>query len=322
MRPSRSVGRKGSMLLLALWVLVALSVMAVCLAQSARQKIRVFQRIEERQRSRGLCHSAVKVLTGRIRELLADSGGENREALFGLGEGALTFPEGTVRYRVSEESSRVNLNTCRPQTLRQLLVEEAHLGAEPADRLAFALEDYRDGDDALSVYYKGGSEKDLYRSMGLAYAPKNSGLELISEFQRVPGITKEIYNSMRDYVTIYGDGKVNVNTASKSVLIALDLPDLLAEKITSACRGDDGREGTADDRRFSDLESLRTLLRSDYALTPDEEVWLDHAIRHDLSTGGAYFTLILEARTAGGEASSRAVCVYSPRDGIVYWTES
>lgn len=310
------------MLLLALWVLVALSVLAVGLAQSARQKIRVFQRIEERQRSRGLCHSAAKALTSRIREVLADTRGDQQETLFGLGEGALTFPEGTVRYRIFDESSRINLNSCRPQTLRQLLAEEAHLGAEPADRIAYALMDYRDSDDALSVYYKGGSEKELYQGMGLPYPPKNSGLELISELRRVPGITKEIYNSIRDYVTIYGDGKVSVNTAPKSVLVSLDMPDSLAEKIASARRGDDGRAGTADDREFTDLESLRMLLRSSYELTPDEQIALDHAIRHDLSTGGSYFTLVLEARARMGDATSRAVCVYSPRDGIVYWTES
>ncbi|MCG3175482.1 MAG: hypothetical protein MOGMAGMI_00411 [Candidatus Omnitrophica bacterium] len=320
-RPERA-GQRGSVLLLALWVLIALSVLAVGLAQSARQKVRVFQRIEERQTTRSLCRSAAKALTTRVKELTSQARGDKEDILFGLGEGSMSLPGGTVRYRIFDESSRVQVNACRPQTFRQLLMEAAHLGAEPADRIAYALVDYRDPDDALSVYYDGGSEKELYVRQRLPYPPKNSGLELISELRRIPGITKEIYNSIRDYVTIYGNGKVSINTAPRSVLMALDMPDPLVDKILAVRRGDDNRSGTGDDREFTSLEALRALLRSTFGLTPDEEASLDHAMRHDLSTGGTYYTLLLEAKADRGAAVSKAVCVFAPREGIVYWTES
>ena len=53
----------------------------------------------------------------------------------------------------------------------------------------------------------------------------------LDEILLVKGMNKEIYDKLINFVTIYGDGAVNINTASKEVLEALGLADSLVDKI-------------------------------------------------------------------------------------------
>ena len=61
------------------------------------------------------------------------------------------------------------------------------------------------------------------------------------------------YNTLTKYVTLYGDGRININTASAEVLDALfgtGYPEL-GGKIADYRRGVDGKVGTDDDRWFT-----------------------------------------------------------------------
>lgn len=62
----------------------------------------------------------------------------------------------------------------------------------------------------------------------------NSGLRpfsAINEVLLVEGITKENFMFFKDLVTVYGVGKININTASQQVLLALGLDKELVEVI-------------------------------------------------------------------------------------------
>ena len=45
----------------------------------------------------------------------------------------------------------------------------------------------------------------------------------------IRGITAEIFKKLKPYITIYGDGQININTAGKEVLTALGLNDVLED---------------------------------------------------------------------------------------------
>ena len=47
----------------------------------------------------------------------------------------------------------------------------------------------------------------------------------------VEGLTKDIFDKFKDYITVYGTGKVNINTAPKEVLLALGLDEGLVGNI-------------------------------------------------------------------------------------------
>lgn len=62
----------------------------------------------------------------------------------------------------------------------------------------------------------------------------NSGLRpfsSINEVFLVEGMSKDKFILFKDLITVYGTGKININTASKAVLLALGLDDRLVEAI-------------------------------------------------------------------------------------------
>lgn len=68
----------------------------------------------------------------------------------------------------------------------------------------------------------------------LAEALVNSGLRpfsTINEVLLVKGMTKEKFLLFKDLVTVYGMGKVNINTASKAVFLALGLDEEMTDLI-------------------------------------------------------------------------------------------
>jgi DNA uptake protein ComE-like DNA-binding protein len=68
----------------------------------------------------------------------------------------------------------------------------------------------------------------------LAEAIVNSGLRpfrAINEVLLVEGISKENFLLFKDLITVYGMGKVNINTASKAVFVALGLDEEEADLI-------------------------------------------------------------------------------------------
>ncbi len=73
----------------------------------------------------------------------------------------------------------------------------------------------------------GGAENSYYRSLEKPYSSKNGFLDCIDELLMIKGITKELYYgtketpALKDLLTIYSDGMININTAPKLVLRAL-----------------------------------------------------------------------------------------------------
>jgi general secretion pathway protein K len=97
-----------------------------------------------------------------------------------------------------------------------------------------ALADWIDSDDQPR---SGGAESPYYRTQKPPYKARNGKLMTLTELSLVKGITPEIFGKLRPYLTIFpdqfGSSPVNINTASKEVLIALDnrIDDRMAERI-------------------------------------------------------------------------------------------
>ena len=53
----------------------------------------------------------------------------------------------------------------------------------------------------------------------------------IEEWLLVPGMTLELWNRLKSSVTVYGSGKVNLNTVSKETLMVLGVSNSLADRI-------------------------------------------------------------------------------------------
>jgi type II secretory pathway component PulK len=82
------------------------------------------------------------------------------------------------------------------------------------------LADWTDPDDTR--IYLGGRETALYENLPSPYKPKNAAFDSTQEMRLVDGWQDDdVWERFGKHLTIYGDGKINVNTAETRVLEAL-----------------------------------------------------------------------------------------------------
>lgn len=159
--------------------------------------------------------------------------------------------QGRVSVTIEEESGKLNLNSVvgsngefdakyHPIALRLLNILE--LPVELCDTLA----DWIDDNHTPKT---GGAESNYYLTLQPPYGAKNAKLETVEELALVKGFAvRRVTNergaatplaALRPFVTVYGEyvnepiSKININTASKEVLMALDerVSDTLATSI-------------------------------------------------------------------------------------------
>jgi general secretion pathway protein K len=110
------------------------------------------------------------------------------------------------------------MNVAREPLLKGLFMSVG-LPAEDVDRLADAIMDWRDPDDAKRL---NGAEAPEYRAAGRNYVPANANFETIEEVQRVLGMTPEIYAKIADLITVHSrQPGIDPAGASRGVLLAI-----------------------------------------------------------------------------------------------------
>ena len=73
--------------------------------------------------------------------------------------------------------------------------------------------------------------------------PERRPFKVKEEILLVEGMDKEKFEQFKDLITVYGDGKVNINTASEGVLKALGLEEELVGIIVRYRRNQTARIG-------------------------------------------------------------------------------
>jgi len=72
-----------------------------------------------------------------------------------------------------------------------------------------------------------GAEREYYMLLKPPYAPKNGPLDSLGEMLLIKGVSPSIFygtedkEGLRNYLTVYSEGKININTASLPVLMSL-----------------------------------------------------------------------------------------------------
>ena len=148
---------------------------------------------------------------------------------------------GSLEIAVSEETGKININALvqpngeyEPFTLAAL----QRLGKRlqlPGD-IWSAVADWIDSDDLTR---SGGAEAPYYRALTPPYSARNGKMMTVTELSLVSGVKPELLGKLRPYITIFSDqagspvSTININTASKEILAALDdrIDDRMAERI-------------------------------------------------------------------------------------------
>ena len=171
------------------------------------------------------------------------------------------FANGYFMVRIEDEKSKIPLNklvtggavnaNIKGMLLRLLEQPEFGLDKLKAAEIVDAIIDWIDDNDAITG---AGAESSYYESLAAPYAAKNAPLDCIEELLMIRGVTQEIFAGTPEkpglarYVTIYGTGAVNINTAPKMVLrtLSADITAQLADKMDEYRRSKDNNLSSVD----------------------------------------------------------------------------
>ncbi len=206
----------GMVLVIVLWIMTLLAVMAGSFAYSMRVETRLATGTVERAQARALAEAGIAYALAWQLDPEAQKqwppNGDLREWSFGGGR---------LRIQVVDAGGLVNLNTANSELLKALL---AAAGVDPQnqDRLADAIQDWRDPDDQPLPH---GAESGDYRAAGRP-GPKNAPFESVEELGEVLGITRELYERIADVGTVFSyHSGVNPELAPARLLRALGLDE-------------------------------------------------------------------------------------------------
>lgn len=243
---------------------------------------------------------AARLLQGRLKE---DRPVTNKE----LSMFVVPVARGPISIKVEDESGKLNINKIvftngekdenNYQSLRRLLVVSG-LDVMLADSLA----DWIDGDDVPRHY--GAETADHSGTIKPAYASKGAMLDSVEELTLVSGFTKENYLNIAPFITVYGDGKVNINTASTKVLMTLSeqITEIIAKRIIER------REREP----FSDPSEVRSV--------PGMET-VGISILARISVRTWVYKIIARAEVSGTVKEVEAIIDLS-KDRVLYWRET
>jgi general secretion pathway protein K len=334
------VDKRASILLIALWSISLLTVLAVIVGSQVRQRLVAVGRLEERSQARYLldtgvtsCISVLRRLEKTEKDTLADRWSSDPESfrMIVSGEGycSVSYQADTgqvkdqlqVRYGMQDEESKININKAGAVLLQRLLLATG-VNEGQAQEIAFSIVDWRDADSEVSSP-TGSAEDSWYRNTAVPYEAKDAPFESLDELLLVRGMTGNVFERIKKYITIYGSGKININTAPPVVLAASGLSQELADKLVALRSGKDGISGSEDDISFNSPQEMSSRMSAEPGITEAQQLMLNAAVEQNVySCRSTYFSGRLSAWLKKNRPALEAECVFE-RDGtLVAYRES
>lgn len=277
--------KKGSALIIALWVLLMLSLLIGSFAFDMHIESGITSYYRKRMQSQQLALGGIELAkltlvkttkaTGGTEEL--DFSGElNEDVLYSAerlakgGKISLTrsMGSGEVKVTIYPAESRYNVNLISEELWENLL-EYTGVPEDLRDELIDAFLDWVDEND---LHRANGAESDdsFYEDRG--YKVKNARLDTIEELTLIKGFTEEIVygvpgeiaerskgeerpTGLIKHLTTWSSGCINPNAASRETLMTLPgVLDWQIDALEQYLMGEDGASGTEDDEVFESVE--------------------------------------------------------------------
>jgi general secretion pathway protein K len=243
----RDSNQRGYVLVIVLGLLLALFIMALSLSTAVRSDLARSRRFQDKMAAAFLAKGGVEWAMHTLNELARQDGlwrasWQDQPAWFqdrrlGAGVFSITYVDSTGRrrYGIQDEEARINLNTASSVLL-------AALPGLPAAAVR-----------AIVVQRQ-------QRPFATPEELLGRGIVSPSVFY---GTAERA--GVGSYLTVWGSGKINVNTAPRPVLAALPgMTSAMADAIVRYRQGNDQRPGTADDRYFRTVDDLSGVAEIDH----------------------------------------------------------
>ncbi len=278
-----SAARRGSLLVVTLWVVTLLSALAVATARHLTLDVRIARYRLARAEAHALAQGAVAVAAHLLG---ADSSAEDWSGdSWAPPLGWAPDPGSVVTVTVTDERGRLNLNEASLETLTALT-------GRP--ELAQAIEDYRDAPDPA----------EDQPAAAPPYFAKNAAVEALHELWDVPGMEPEVMAQLLAQTTVHTESgaPLNLNSVAAEVLTALGVSADGIERIRAFREGPDGPEAHEQDGVFTATDFLQQL--TDLGVSPE-----DRNLVSGMVTSSDTFRVTAEARLAKPAARARIEAV-------------
>ena len=301
--------RRAAAIMLALWALFLLSGMIISWAMDINTRLTISSAANRVLDAEAMACSGVEVAMHPFAK-------PGLAALHGS-----FVPNESYEARITGEAGRLNINKILAagmadpnspflELLRKYL-EVKGVDLNERDEMIDTVLDWVDPDNLVRL---NGAEDDN------GYKPTNQPLRTIDELKRIRGW--EEFTSRPDWdadFTVYlpqqQDGKIDVNWASRDVLLALPgMSEGVVDRFMSMRRGRDDVEGTEDDVRFTDAGQLQIAL----GLTADQFRQIASLIS---STPNDLVVRIVSVGKAGAVTRTAQVVVIRSGPRILSWKE-
>ena len=254
MHSRRTSHRRRGVVLIAVLVLVALlSVILVEFAYESRLHLHIADNVYRSAQALDCANAGISIGAVLLQEYDEQ---EAEDRVHDLLNGATAVPvgDGACTLALEEESGKINVNLLTSpqgeivraradQLLR--LIDLTNEGRGDSEHRGYSLVpslmDWVDADDEATVLpfvesANEGAEQDYYERLPQPYACKNAPFDALEEIWLVKGMRRPALGleggpparkaepdvaDMTGYLTVYGDGKININRASAMVLRTL-----------------------------------------------------------------------------------------------------
>ncbi len=343
--------RRGSALIVVLWVIALLSMFVVSFAFDARLEAGITSYCKKRTKADYLARSGLEVarmLMSRSVEyktagqtekerMEADVDDKWFEPVKRLSDGlaimnySAKLGDGEILLTIEPEPARRNVNLLKEDDW-ELIFKQSGV---PEDLWPVLIESFLDWTDQDTTPRSDGAETDDYYSrLDFPYKAKNGPLDTVDELLLVKGFNKTILYGgtlpgrteqdeglaiagIDGLLTTYGDGKVNVNAAPLNVLITFkDVDDLVAGAIMEEREGLSGSRTKASDKKkektsFLSVEDL-------YARIPD----LPQGVRGSFTVDSAIFRVTSVGNLGGVKKKIWCIVMFAGQQmNILKWRE-
>jgi len=199
-----------------LWALVVAAALAADLHAGARADVRGATAARDAARARwaargGLAH-AQEALRARLNASSAAGLPPATDTLVVRPE-TLDYDGVRVRVSVVDARARVQLNLAPAEELRALAAA-AGLSGDAADAFARSVAEWRGRNGPRMPPAPSGTG-------AVAARPPTGAFREVEELRGVPGVTLEAYRAVRPWLSVAGDGRINLNSAPVPVLRTL-----------------------------------------------------------------------------------------------------
>ena len=311
--------KKGSALILVLWVIGLLSMMIASMAFDAHVEARITSYYRKRNKATYLARSGLEISRMILEQRAGVTSSEPTdeqlkdrwyESARRLKKGAIRglvekLGEGTVTLDIVPEPARRNINNldlqnnANQEEVERNMERILEVGGitEDTELWPKLIDSFLDWTDANEVARPDGAEtEDYYATLKPPYKAANRPLDTVEELLLVKGFNRTILfggsiepafegddpipiSGIADLLTTYGDGKVNINSASERVLMTLPgMEEVVVGAILQERQGYTNSQGRLEETPFENegevikrIPDLNNPLTRKYLTTADSQ---------------------------------------------------